>query len=279
MAQFTSDAAVDWARVHEIQTALTPHQSHGAERVLLERLEDCFRVYQTFTPEDRRRIRDLMSTLPKGMEMDLQRFPVESARALTALHSEEDLDDYTYYVAGCVGEFWTKMTCAHRRALSQWDVEKMSAIGTRFGKGLQLTNILKDLARDLARGRCYIPEPMLREGGLTPKDLLRQESLPALRPVLRRLLHTTVEHLDQGWFYTLAIPRMELRLRLACMWPLLLAGETLRRVAVSSDILDPHTNVKVPRSRVYGMMALTMLTGACGYVGLAYWGWLRKQIV
>lgn len=278
MAQFTADT-VDWARVRGVQTALMPHQSHGAERVLLERLEDCFRVYQTFTTEDRQRIRALMNTLPKGMEMDLQRFPVASGRAMTALHTEEELDTYTYYVAGCVGEFWTKMTCAHRRALAHWDVDKMSAIGVRFGKGLQLTNIIKDLSRDLARGRCYIPETMLAESRLTPKDLLRQDSLPLLRPVLRRLLHTAVDHLDQGWLYTLAVPRREVRLRLACMWPLLLAGETLRRVAASPRALDPHAAIKVPRSRVYGMMALTTLTGACGYVGLAYWGWLRKQIV
>ena len=36
--------------------------------------------------------------------------------------------------------------------------------------------------------------------------------------------------------------------------------------------------VKIPRSKVYQIMALTTFTGACGYVGTAYWGRLRKQI-
>lgn len=155
----------------------------------------------------------------------------------------------------------------------------MSAIGVRFGKGLQLTNIVKDIARDLHHGRCYVPEPLLREVGLTTADLLDPDSLPRFRPVLMRLIRMAMEHLDQGWMYTMAIPRLEIRQRLACMWPILLAGETLKRVAAAPDLLDPAVNVKVPRSVVYRVMALTTCTGACGYVGTAYWGRLRKQVV
>jgi farnesyl-diphosphate farnesyltransferase len=85
-------------------------------------------------------------------------------------------------------------------------------------------------------------------------------------------------HLDQEWLYTMAIPRRELRLRLACMWPILFAGETLRLVSGSAALLDPSVNVKMSKRRVYGIMALTTMTGACGYVGTAYWGRLRKQL-
>ena len=56
-----------------------------------------------------------MEVLPNGMEMDLTRFPGSSANQLTALERPDELDRYTYFVAGCVGEFWTRMVCAHRR--------------------------------------------------------------------------------------------------------------------------------------------------------------------
>jgi farnesyl-diphosphate farnesyltransferase len=191
----------------------------------------------------------------------------------------DELDQYTYYVAGCVGEFWTRMVCAHRPVMARWDVTRMSAMGVRFGKGLQLTNILKDIARDLHRGRCYVPETLLHEAGLTPSALLNRNNLPTFRPVLNRLIKLALEHLDQGWMYTAALPRSEIRQRLACMWPVLLAGETLKRVARAPDLLDPSVNVKVPRSVVYRVLALTTLTGGCGHVGTAYWGRLRKQIV
>lgn len=277
-AQF-ADVVVARSDVQAIQAALVPHQSDSAERVLLQRLEECLALYETFESGDKERIRWLMGVLPDGMAMDLTRFHGTSAQGLTALQSLEELDQYTYYVAGCVGEFWTRMVCAHCPAMASWDVSRMSAIGVRFGKGLQLTNIVKDLARDLHNGRCYVPEVLLREAGLTPADLLNRDSLPTFRPVLNRLIKLAMEHLDQGWMYTMALPRFEIRQRLACMWPILLAGETLKRVATAPDLLDPAVNVKAPRSVVYRVMALTTFTGACGYVGTAYWGRLRKQIV
>lgn len=277
-AQFAGEQII-WEDIRAIQTVLIPCQTDSAERALLERLEECFRMYQTFSPADRGRVRRLMTTLTNGMEMDLTVFPGDSARQLTALKTAEQLDEYTYYVAGCVGEFWTDLMCGHRRSLSSWDVAEMSRIGVRFGKGLQLTNILKDLNRDLRRGRCYVPDVLLKDARLAPADLLNTESLPAFRPVLRRLAAQAVEHLDQGWLYTLAIPRREVRLRLACMWPILSAGETLRLIVRSPDLLNPSAHVKISRGTVYRMVALTALTGACSYVGTAYWGRLRKQIL
>jgi farnesyl-diphosphate farnesyltransferase len=277
-AQFAT-AGVQRKDVQAIQAALVSHQTDSAERVLLQRLDECLSIYDEFDPGDQERIRCLMGVLPDGMAMDLTRFPGESVEDLTALQTFDELDRYTYYVAGCVGEFWTRMVCAHRPAMVAWDVRQMSAIGVRFGKGLQLTNILKDIARDLHHGRCYVPESLLRETGLTPKDLLHRQNLPKFRPVLNRLIKLAMEHLDQGWMYTMALPRFEIRQRLACMWPILLAGETLKRVAAAPDLLDPSVNVKAPRSVVYRVLALTTFTGACGYVGTAYWGRLRKQIV
>ena len=277
-AQFAGEQ-VNWEAIRGVQAAVAPHQAGSSERMLLQRLEDCFRIYLEFSPDDRVRVRRLMTTLTNGMDMDLTMFPGDSARQLTALKTPDELDQYTYFVAGCVGEFWTDVMCGHRPALVGWNVKEMSAVGVRFGKGLQLTNILKDLSKDLQRGRCYVPEPWLREAGLTAGDLLHTETLPKFRPVLRRMATMARDHLDQGWTYTLAIPRREIRLRLSCMWPILSAGETLRLVLASPDLLDPSATVKISRGTVYRMIALTTLTGACGSVGTAYWGWLRKQIV
>jgi len=276
--QFVSDQ-IAWAHIQNIQRALGPLQQDSAERVLLERLEDCFRLFLDFSPDDRRRVRRLMTTLTQGMEMDLSVFPGPSGEDLVALKTFDDLDRYTYYVAGCVGEFWTDLMCAHRNALASWNVREMSEVGVRFGKGLQLTNIVKDIAHDLQTGRCYIPETMLAEAGLKPRDLLDQQNLPRFRPVLSKLVRMATEHLDQGWLYTMAIPRYETRLRLSCMWPILSAGESLKLVMHSPDLLNPAVKVKIPRSKVYQIMAMTTFTGACGYSGTAYWGHLRKQIV
>ena len=275
--QFVTDR-VDWNAIRGIQSALIPHQASAGERALMQRLDESFHLLGSLSALDRGRIRTLMCTLTKGMEMDLTVFPGDSVKELTSFQTMEELDRYTYYVAGCVGEFWTDIVVGHVPSLAAWNAVDMAQIGVRFGKGLQLTNILKDVARDLQRGRCYIPDMLLQEAGLTPSDLLRQDSTDRLRPVLRKLIGVAREHLDQGWMYTLAIPRREWRLRLACMWPILFAGHTLRRVADSASLLDPSVNIKIPRGQVYRIMALTTLTGGCGYVGSAYWGRLRKKI-
>ena len=276
-AQFAGDL-LDWAAIRAIQSALVPHQASAGERALMQRLEECFQLLGTLSAEDQQRIRTLMCTLINGMEMDLTVFPGDSVKDLTAFQSMEQLDRYTYYVAGCVGEFWTDMVAGHVPSLRAWNVTDMARVGVRFGKGLQLTNILKDVARDLQRGRCYIPVTLLREAGLTSSDLLKKDNRTRVQLVLHKLIAVARDHLDQGWMYTLAIPRRELRLRLACMWPILFAGQTLRRVADSIDLLDPSINVKIPKGQVYRIMALTTLTGGCGYVGSAYWGRVRKRL-
>ncbi len=277
-AQFVSDQ-IAWPQVQAIQQAVGPVQQNPSERILLERLEDCFRLLPTFSPDDRRRIQRLMTTLTQGMEMDLAVFPGTTAAELTGLKTLEDLDRYTYYVAGCVGEFWTDLMCAHRKALAHWKVREMAESGVRFGKGLQLTNIVKDIAQDLRNGRCYVPEPLLAEAGLTAQDLLDQRNRARFQPALRKLVRMAVEHLDHGWLYTMSLPRCEMGLRLSCMWPILSAGESLKRVMNSPDLLNPAVHVKIPRSKVYQIMALTTFSGACGHVGTAYWGRLRKQII
>jgi farnesyl-diphosphate farnesyltransferase len=276
-AQF-ANAEIDWKAIQEIQAALVPHQKDSAESILLQRLADCLKLYEKCSAGDRERIQWLMKVLPEGMKMDLIRFPGESSGQLAALSTLDELDQYTYYVAGCVGEFWTRMVCAHRPAMARWNVAEMSAIGVRFGKGLQLTNIVKDVARDLHNGRCYVPESLLAEAGLKPADLLIEGNLSKFRPILNQLIGLAMEHLDQGWIYTISLPVSEIRQRLACMWPILLAGETLKRVAVSPDLLNPAVNVKVPRSVVYRVMALTTLTCANSYVATSYWDRLRNQV-
>ena len=75
-------------------------------------------------------------------------------------------------MAGCVGEFWTDVHVAHRPRLAGWEPAAMRARGVRFGKALQMTNVLRDVPSDLASGRCYLPAAELAPLGLAPADLL-----------------------------------------------------------------------------------------------------------
>src|SRR5262249_44959559 len=166
-------------------------------------------------PPDRHEVRAVLATLTSGMIFDLTRFPGEDTKGLAAIETLEELDHYVYLVAGCVGPFWTALHIAHRPRLSDWPLREMSEQGVSFGKGLQLTNVLRDVPGDLAHGRCYLPARELAALGLGPRDLLEPGGAARARPLYRRLLGLTLEHYDVAWDYTLAIPRREWRMRLA----------------------------------------------------------------
>jgi farnesyl-diphosphate farnesyltransferase len=252
-------AGRDPARLAGIAAA-AGSQALPAERRLLDRLPECFAAYRALPPDDGARVRAVIGTIVLGMTEDLRRFPGESESKLAALETTEELDRYTYLVAGCVGEFWTDVHAAHRPRLRGWDLPAMRALGVRFGKALQLTNVLRDVPRDVRSGRCYLPRHELAALGLSPRDLLDPKSAEAARPLLAKLLRAALDHYAAGWRYTLAIPRAEARMRLACAWPLLIGLRTLELLAASNRWLDPAVTLKIPRARVYGLMARSLAT-------------------
>jgi farnesyl-diphosphate farnesyltransferase len=227
--------------------------------------------------QDQHYIRDLVLTLTQGMEMDLTIFPGEGEGKIGALDTNADLDRYTYFVAGCVGEFWTRIATAHLPSLSHWHLAEMEARGVRFGKGLQLTNILRDIAQDLRLGRCYLPRAELAALGVQPEDLLKPQVLPQVQPLLSELLNRTLDLYQDGWAYTLAIPRREWRLRLACAWPLLIGVSTLALVGQTRHLLDPQVRVKIARTRVYAILLRSLVAVWSDRRLARYYSQLRKR--
>ena len=227
------------------------------EHALLERLPECFDLLRSFDEADRQAIGELVRTLTQGMEMDLLSFPQGRPGAPQALAGLEDLDRYTYFVAGCVGEFWTRICRGHVKGLRGWDLNRMESLGVRFGKGLQLTNVLKDISLDLARGRCYLPGTLLERHGLKAEMLLDPGSRGTILPLVKELAALALGHLEAGWGYCAAIPRSQVRLRSACVWPLFFALATLREILHSPSLLDPKRPVKIRRSAVYRIMVLS----------------------
>ena len=258
--------------------------SSPQEQELFTSLADAFSLLESLDSGDREQVRWVVATLIRGMEMDLTIFssggfgPAADSGGLASMATADDLDRYNYLVAGCVGEFCTNVTAAHDASLKGWDIEHMSETGIRFGKALQLTNVLRDVPRDLRMGRCYLPADELAAAGLAPEDLLDPENERRARTVLVPWVRTALDHFDAAEEYLLSVPRRSVRLRLACLWPLLLGLATLARVACSGKWLDPETTVKVSRRWVYRMMALS-LSAVCSNHLLRFWiKGFRRQV-
>lgn len=232
---------------------LARQQGSPAERTLLEQCEETLAALAGLPIHDAQLVRAVLETITSGQELDLRRFACASAGSIVALHTDAELDDYTYRVAGCVGEFWTKMCRAHLFPNAELDEAQLLTDAVRFGKGLQLVNILRDLPVDLRQGRCYLPAERLAGVGLLPADLLKPENEPRLRPLYHGYLNLAQAHLAAGWAYTSALPRGQVRVRLACSWPILIGVRTLVRLR-SANVLDAAQRVKVNRAEVRGII-------------------------
>jgi farnesyl-diphosphate farnesyltransferase len=253
----TLRAAIAGARrdLSALGEAVAPLQGHEAERRLLAALAPAVASLEALPAADAVAVRGVLATLTSGMILDLERFPGEDEGALAALDTLEELDRYTYLVAGCVGPFWTAVHAAHRPRLRGWDHAGRREQAVRFGQGLQLINVLRDVHADLRSGRCYLPARELADLGLRPPDLLDPGRSPDAWPLVRRLLARALEHCDVGWRYTLDIPRGEWRMRLACAWPLLIGLETLAALAAHPDPIAARTPVKIARPAVRRILA------------------------
>ncbi len=244
--------------VAAVAAAARPLQAHAAERRLLARVDEALARVARLPEADRRAVREVLATLTSGMLFDLERFPGEGAADLAALDTVDELDRYTYLVAGCVGPFWTAVHAAHRRRLRGWDGPGRRAEAVRFGQGLQLTNVLRDAPADLRRGRCYLPRAELAALGLAPGDLLDPGGAGRARPVYRRLLARALDHYEAAWSYTRSIPVAEWRMRLACLWPLMIGAATLERLARHPEPLAASPPVRVPRAVVRRLIARSL---------------------
>jgi farnesyl-diphosphate farnesyltransferase len=244
---------------------LRSRETPPGEQTLLLRVEESISLLQTFPGADRDLIIKVLETIITGQRQDLLRFPAVAHNppntnhaAPTPLQTAEELDNYTYMVAGCVGEFWTRICRLHLFPAATLDEELLVAEGIRFGKGLQLVNILRDIPSDLRQGRCYIPLAHLNAAELTPEDLLNPEKYPRFKPVYQEWISRAEEHLRAGWRYTNRLPWAQPRVRLACAWPLLIGFETLR-ILRAANVLEPATRLKVPRPWVKRMILKTIL--------------------
>jgi farnesyl-diphosphate farnesyltransferase len=233
-------------------------QGSDGERALLQRIEAALWLLDNAPEPDRALIRAVLRTIAAGQELDLERFFQGSAANIVPLRTDAELVDYTYRVAGCVGEFWTRICLAHFR-VPAIDEAKLIANGISFGKGLQLVNILRDIPADLKNGRCYIPTDLLTPAGLAPGDLLDPASIAKFRPLYDQLLQRAEAHLADGWQYTNTLPFPWMRVRLACAWPILIGLRTLAYLRHKNP-LDSCRRIKVSRREVKGLMLRTLFS-------------------
>ena len=243
VAQGRSTKLPDFTDLAEIQT--NPHEAE-----LLMNAEDVIEGLREYEEGDRQRILECLDVIVGGQVLDLQRFgPAKEGGEISSLTSNDELDDYAYRVAGCVGIFWSKMSLAHLMTLSPEKEKVFLEKGIQFGKALQMINILRDIPEDLRFGRCYIPSEALAEHVLEPEDLLGDSNLEAFRPLYDSYLDLTNVHLEAATDYIRMLPDKQFRLKASCMLPVLIGQRTVTLLR-TGNILDSDERIKVTRDEI-----------------------------
>ena len=225
-------------------------QDNAYEAELLRNVRDVVDGLMVYSEGDRQRMLECLDIIVGGQILDLERFgPAKEGGSLSALKDNSELDDYTFRVAGCVGVFWTKMSLAHLITIPSEKESEFFEKGVRFGKALQMINILRDIPEDLRFGRCYIPEKELSRHGMKPEDLLDSTNIKKFRPLYDEYLDLTNDHLDAAIEYIKMLPETQFRLKASCMLPVLIGQRTVTLLR-DGNILDSSDKIKVTRDEM-----------------------------
>ena len=241
--------------VIDLIASFIPLQVNKNEQQLLESLPDCLDWLDQIEQADRNDIRSVLEKITRGQMRDLQRF--DNPQEIRALSTAADLDEYTYLVAGCVGEFWTRLCFRHVRNFASLSEDEMLAFGKLYGMALQLINVLRDAGADLRAGRCYFPEFELAAAHLTPSQIVSEPE--RFQPIYQAWLEKAKAGLEGGMQYSCAIQNR--RVRAATVLPALIGIRTLALLDQAGSTALQRT-VKVPRNEVRQMILRLALTVA-----------------
>ena len=167
--------------------------------------------YAEQLPEVSLRLADWLIFCPEGARNIVQASTSEMAfgmakwaKAKWQVHTREDLDDYTYYVAGLVGTMLSELWA--------WgaDIQTDRELAIGYGRGLQAVNILRNQHEDMnERGVSFVPdgwtrddlfayaEENLAKADLYMKDINKRTVLLFCRLPLA-LAHKTLKAMQDG---------------------------------------------------------------------------------
>ena len=208
-------------------------QTNPSEATLLRRFGECLEQLEQVSDVELQLLRRVLSLIVKGQLWDLTYFDDHEV-----VESADETMRYTYLVAGCVGEFWTDLGLATLGAKfcppERRDI--MAQAAARYGQGLQLVNILRDIEEDAARGRAYLASFRGKSETYSCKDSLEMWRNRAFW------------YLRDGRDYARRLGTF--RLRFTAMLPALLGWKTLRLIAQRAGC----ERVKITRKAVYASL-------------------------
>lgn len=126
-----------------------------------------------------------MDTVPFQEMIDGQRLDIDSH----IVQTEDELMSYCYLVASTVGLMLLPVIAPGKE-------EKLREGAIHLGKGMQLTNILRDIGEDMERNRVYIPEEVMVKYDYGYDELYNQTINSSFIQLWEDLAHKAQKHYE-----------------------------------------------------------------------------------
>jgi farnesyl-diphosphate farnesyltransferase len=235
----------DGANPRQLELLFRNPDPSDPEALLASQAGAVFRCFRALPEPTRQAIRPHVLDMSLGMRMYTRRAAVHGGLQLRDM---PDLARYCYYVAGTVGELLTDLFELTLPELPEAQRQAVHELAADFGQGLQLVNILKDVAGDMERGVVYMPRSLLEQHALEPTQLLEPGRREASLALVREVADHARQSLERAKRYVRQwpLPHGE-PIRLFCAVPLLLALATLEELEASDDTLRPGRTPKISR--------------------------------
>lgn len=240
----------DVTRLEALGPLLASHALDD-ERELLANTSSVVNITNGLNETQRQALIKCVRTMADGM------IYYQGQETLDGVANQAAMDRYCYYVAGVVGEMLTELFCDYVPEL-QDKKPYMMRLAVSFGQGLQMTNILKDIWDDRARGACWLPRDAFESRGIRLSDIKPGMGGDDYTDAMGQLISIAHGHLKNALEYTLMIPPRETGIRKFCLWALGMAVLTLRKINATRDYTDGG-EVKISRNSVKATVASTNL--------------------
>lgn len=222
-----------------------------AEHELVRYTRDVIAITHGFDAQQR----EALSTCVRIMAEGMIHYQELDTRA--GLENLAEMERYCYYVAGVVGEMLTRLFCAHSPEMAAHR-ETLHRLSIAFGQGLQMTNILKDIWDDHARGACWLPRDVFARHGFELADMRPGQRDAAFEKGMKELIAIAFACLEQALEYTLLIPARETGMRSFCFLAIGMAELTLRKVNDNKSYTHGD-QVKISRRSVKAVIAASQV--------------------
>lgn len=249
----TFDATLDPDRDADVdqflaEVAAVRPDADGPDWAVLRRTDRTLRVLRSFDPSVQAAMRGVTREMATGMADVLARHADSGGLRLSTV---DELEEYCWYVAGTVGELFTKLLDCHAEGDGP---DPDPADARSFALLLQLVNVAKDVRADWEEeNNVYLPGEWLAAEGITHEDVADPSETAAVARVVRRVVDHAAAHADGARRYLRTIPA-EAGLLEAAALPYLLAMGTIRELRGRTvDAVEQSEAVKLERSEVVAL--------------------------